>query len=94
MKAYWIAHVNITDTQNYQKYMEAAKSVFSEYEAKLIARTDIGENLEGQAFERHVVIEFRDMETALECYQSGSYQYAKSLRNGCCEVMVTIIPIL
>ncbi|MFY0034866.1 DUF1330 domain-containing protein, partial [Acinetobacter baumannii] len=47
--------------------------------------------LEGQEFERHVVIEFPDMETARECYFSPEYQLAKSKRQGCCDVMVSFV---
>ena len=53
-------------------------SGFSKYGAKFLARGGASEVLEGQEFERHVVIEFPDMETARECYFSPEYQLAKS----------------
>jgi uncharacterized protein (DUF1330 family) len=33
-------------------------------------------HIEGQAFERHVVVRFPDLETAQACYDSAAYQAA------------------
>ncbi|MCP5757050.1 DUF1330 domain-containing protein, partial [Klebsiella pneumoniae] len=68
MSAYWIAHVTIHDMEQYKQYMATAPQAFQKYGAKFLARGGASEVLEGQAFERHVVIEFPDMETARECY--------------------------
>lgn len=94
MKAYWVAQVNVNDNEQYQQYIDAAKEVFPKYNAKFIVRTESPEQLEGSAFMRHVIIEFDGIETALRCYHSQEYQYAKSLRAGCCDVIVNILPAL
>ncbi|MGE9773816.1 DUF1330 domain-containing protein [Acinetobacter baumannii] len=79
MSAYWIAHVTIHDMEQYKQYMATAPQAFQKYGAKFLARGGASEVLEGQEFERHVVIEFPDMETARECYFSPEYQLAKSI---------------
>lgn len=94
MKAYWIASVNILDSEKYQKYMDVAKTVFPKYGAKFLVRTENPTVLEGKDYARHVMIEFSDMETALNCYHSADYQHAKSLRDGCSEVAVNIVPAI
>ena len=47
--------------------------------------------LEGESFERHVVIRFADMQTALACYHSPEYQAAKAKRDGRCRAQVAIV---
>ncbi|CAI3144179.1 MULTISPECIES: DUF1330 domain-containing protein [Acinetobacter] len=91
MSAYWIAHVTIHDMEQYKQYIATAPQAFQKYGAKFLARGGASEVLEGKAFERHVVIEFPDMETARECYFSPEYQLAKSKREGCCDVMVSFV---
>ncbi len=91
MSAYWIAHVTIHDLEQYKQYMELAPAAFQKYGAKFLARGGISQTLEGKHFERHVIIEFADLETAQACYNSTEYQLAKSKREGCCDVMVNLV---
>lgn len=91
MPAYWIAHVTVHDMQQYQKYMALAPDAFQKYQAKFIVRGGVALNLEGQKFERHVVIEFPDLATAQACYESDEYQKAKAERSDCADVMISIV---
>ena len=79
-KAYWIAHVTVTDPDNYSLYANGAPIAFKKYNAKILARGGSYEQLEGKGHARNVVIEFADMETALACYNSEEYQAAKAHR--------------
>ena len=47
--------------------------------------------LEGDLPDRHVVIEFADLETAQACYASPEYQQAKAKREGHCIASVVIV---
>ncbi|MEM7189873.1 MAG: DUF1330 domain-containing protein [Pseudomonadota bacterium] len=80
-KGYWIAHVEVTDPDQYVYYVEGAKSAFEKYEATFLARggahTEV-ENPMGRS--RHVVVEFPSYQHALDCYNSPEYQVAKSHR--------------
>lgn len=91
MAAYWIAHVDILDPTRYTDYTSLAPSAFQKYQAKFLARGGAASTLEGQEFQRHVVIEFRDYETALACYHSPEYQAAKEKRQGCSFAQITIV---
>ncbi|WP_343594612.1 DUF1330 domain-containing protein [Acinetobacter sp.] len=91
MSAYWIAHVTIHDMKRYKKYMQLAPAAFQKYGAKFLARGGKALNLEGQEFERHVVIEFVDLATAQACYDSEEYGLARAAREGCADVMISIV---
>ena len=44
--------------------------------AYFLSRGGASVHIEGQAFERHVVVRFPDLETAQACYDSAAYQAA------------------
>ncbi|EBA14627.1 hypothetical protein RSK20926_07748 [Roseobacter sp. SK209-2-6] len=90
-KAYWIAHVTITDPQAYAGYQAVAPAAFQAHGAKFLARGVEAETLEGDPWQRHVVIEFGSMEEARACYQSPEYVEARSKRVGACEASITLV---
>jgi len=80
-KGYWIAHVHVTDPEEYKKYVSGARAAFEAHGATFLARG--GENAEVEGAlgrERHVVIEFPSYQAALECYNSAEYQAARNFR--------------
>lgn len=91
MTAYWIAHVKVLDLAKYKDYTEIAPLAFKKFGAVFLARGGASQVLEGESFERHVVIRFSDMETALACYHSPEYQAAKAKRDGHCVAQVAIV---
>lgn len=91
MAAYWIAHVNIHDPEQYQHSMDLAPAAFKRYHARFVARGGRAQTLEGQPFTKHVLIEFNDMESALACYHSEEYQLARKKRVSASEALITII---
>ena len=90
-KAYWIAHVTVTDPDPYAMYASGASEAFAAHGARVLARGGRVEALEGNARPRNVVIEFPDMETALACYRSDAYQAAKRHRAGAGEAEILIV---
>ncbi|WP_025899608.1 DUF1330 domain-containing protein [Sneathiella glossodoripedis] len=89
-KAYWIAHVTVTDPDNYSLYANGAPKAFEKYGAKILARGGAFEQLEGKGHTRNVVIEFASMQDALNCYHSKEYQSAKEHREnaGIAEIVI------
>jgi uncharacterized protein (DUF1330 family) len=79
-KAYWIAHVTVTDPAQYHKYVEASRAAFIKYGAVMLARGGAFQQMEGEGHPRNVVIEFSSLQQAKDCYNSLEYQHAKSLR--------------
>ncbi|MNP67242.1 hypothetical protein D3C76_1630480 [compost metagenome] len=92
MKAYWIAHVDVTDLEQYQHYTQRAPAAFKAYGGRFLARGGRSEALEGRPTpQRSVVIEFESYEQALACYRSAEYQQACSHRQGVAKAEVIIV---
>jgi uncharacterized protein (DUF1330 family) len=92
MKAYWIAHVDVTDPDQYSQYTQRAPKAFALYGGRVLARGGRCEALEGgPAAQRNVVIEFDSYEQALACYRSEAYQEAKRHREGVARAQIVIV---
>lgn len=81
-KGYWIAHVTVTNPEQYKVYATAASEVFKQRGANILARGGTCQQMEGTAHPRNVVIEFPSLQAAIECYNSPEYQAAKKHREG------------
>jgi len=90
-RAYWIAHVTVTDADAYAGYQHHAPEAFAKYGATFLARGGEAQTLEGGDWQRHVVIEFADKAAALACYHSPEYTAARALRAGACTAHVVIV---
>ncbi|MBC3468588.1 DUF1330 domain-containing protein [Pseudomonas sp. RW10S2] len=92
MKAYWIAHVDVTDLEQYQQYTQRAPAAFVAFGGRFLARGGRSEAMEGRATpQRNVVIEFDSYEQALACYRSDLYQEACRYRQGVAKAEVIIV---
>lgn len=90
-KGYWVARVDVSNPDGYQRYVAANAAAFREYGARFIVRGGRFEAPEGTARSRNVVLEFKDYDTAVACYHSAAYAAAKKLREGHSEADVLII---
>ena len=79
-KAYWIAHVTVTDPEPYALYAAGTAAAFSKYGGKILARAGDYVSLEGFDHARNVVIEFPSLQAAKDCYHSPEYQAARAHR--------------
>jgi len=79
-KGYWVAQVDVSDMEQYKKYIAANAKPFKEFGARFVVRGGQSENVEGKHRSRTVVIEFPSYQAALDCYQSPDYQAALKLR--------------
>ncbi len=90
-KGYWIGHVTVTNPERYPEYQAANADAFQKYGARFIVRGGQFKAVEGEARERHVVIEFDSYQKALDCYLSPEYQAAANLRKGFSEADIIIV---
>ncbi len=81
-KGYWIAHVTVTNPDQYKFYADAAPIAFKTYGATILARGGAYKQMEGEGRPRNVVIEFPSLQAAIDCYNSEEYQAAKAKRQG------------
>ncbi|KPA21155.1 hypothetical protein shim_26200 [Shimia sp. SK013] len=89
-KGYWIAFVTVIDPSRYAGYQKHAPAAFAKYGAKFLVRGDDGDTLEGQDFQRHVIIEFESKAQALACYHSPEYKSARVHRETACTANIVI----
>lgn len=90
-KAYWIAHVTVTNPDQYKLYANAAPEAFRKYGATILARGGTHHQMEGDGRPRNVVIEFPSLEAALACYNSPEYQAARAKRKGAGEAEIVLV---
>jgi len=83
MTAYIIAKINVTDMEQYKKYIEVTPGIINKFGGRFIARGGETIMLEGpEETNRVVLVEFPSMEKLKEFYYSDEYQAAKKLREG------------
>jgi len=73
-KGYWIAQVDVSDTEGYKPYAAANPAIFKNFGGCFVVRAGKHDCVEGETRSRQVVIEFPDYATALACYRSPEYQ--------------------
>ena len=73
-KGYWIGRIDVIKPEYTKAYGPALAAVLRKYDAKFRVRGGTFEAVEGKARDRNIVIEFKDYETALACYNSPEYQ--------------------
>ena len=80
-KGYWVARVNVDDTEAFKDYASRAKIAIEKFGGKYVTRGGKFFVMEGKHdFERNVIVEFSSVDKAKECYASKEYQDAKSFR--------------
>ena len=90
-KGYWIARVDVRDTERYKDYVAAAKPAFEKYGANFIARGGAFARLEGDVRARNVVIEFPSLQAAVDCYNSPEYQIAAAIRQEVADAEMVVV---
>ena len=73
-KGYWVAHVDVKNEPGFQPYADANAAIFKKFGGRYVIRGGKFAGVEGQSRSRNVVIEFKDYDTALACYNSPEYQ--------------------
>jgi uncharacterized protein (DUF1330 family) len=81
-KGYWVASVDVSNIDEYKKYVTANAVPFRKYGARFLTRGGKSDPVEGKLRSRVVVIEFPDYDAAIGCYRSPEYAASKKLREG------------
>jgi uncharacterized protein (DUF1330 family) len=83
MSAYIIVKMEVTDMEQYKKYIAATPAVVEQFDGKFIARGGETVTLEGPEETRRVVlIEFPSLDKIKAFFSSPEYQEARRLREG------------
>jgi uncharacterized protein (DUF1330 family) len=90
-KGYWIARVDVHNMDGYKEYMAQNGAVFAKFGARFLVRGGRSVSKEGSPRTRNVVLEFKDYETAIACYNSPDYVRLVALRSAHAESDLLII---
>jgi uncharacterized protein (DUF1330 family) len=80
-KGYWIARIDVHNADGYKDYVAQNGAVFAKYGARFLVRGGRFVSREGSPRTRNVVLEFKDYETALACYNSPEYARLVAMRS-------------
>ena len=81
MKAYLIAHIEVTNPELMEKYREQVPKIVAKYQGKYLVRGGDSEILEGAYFKHRIVLlEFPSIKQANNFYNSEDYAPLKMLR--------------
>ncbi len=83
-KGYWVARVDVHNTEAYKDYVAANGAAFAKFGGRFLVRGGQFQNPVGTSRSRNVVIEFPSYQAALDCWESPEYQAAKAKRDGAC----------
>ncbi len=81
LKGYWVAHVDVKDQAEFERYKAAAAKPFARYGARFLVRAGQYDIREGEMHPRTVVIEFPTFADALACYDDPDHLAAKAIRD-------------
>ena len=90
-KGCWVVRVSVKNADKYPNYLAAAKPAFEKFNARFLVRGGHYNAPEGIARGRNVVVEFKDYDTALACYQSAEYGVARKIRKANAEADFLIV---
>jgi uncharacterized protein (DUF1330 family) len=75
-KGYWIARVDVHNSEGYKAYLAANATALKKYGGRFLVRGGRFECPEGAHRDRNVVLEFPSYEAARDCWYSPEYQAA------------------
>ncbi|MCZ0736230.1 DUF1330 domain-containing protein [Phreatobacter sp. AB_2022a] len=81
-KGYWVARVDVNDTESYKNYVAKNGIAFAKFGGRFLVRGGTFETVAGTSRSRNVVIEFPSYEQALACWNSPEYQAARAEQKG------------
>ena len=91
MKAYWIVRCHVFEPGEFAKYVELAGPIITKFNGTFLTRGGRQIELEGEGYERTVLIEFNSMDEAKSCYESDDYKQALGFIKKSAERLVVIV---
>jgi len=90
-KGYIIGHVTLKDPAVYPEYVQRNTPILKGHGANYLVRGGKSETVEGNSFERHVVIEFPNFEAAKAAYYDPEYQEVAEIRRASAESVIILV---
>jgi len=91
MAAYMITEIlSVTDTELMNEYRQKAGSVVARFRGRFVARAEPCLKLEGE-WARVAIVEFPDLQTAQQFYDSEDYSALKTMRHRAANARIIVI---
>lgn len=90
-KGYIVAHVTVTDPEAYEEYVIKDTPILEGLGGRFVIRGGQSEVVEGESFERHVVIEFPSYEAAQAAYNDPAYQEVAEIRRRTAKSTIIVV---
>lgn len=90
-KGYIIAHISVRDPDAYKEYVERDTPILEGLGGRFIVRGGRSELVEGEAHDRHVVIEFPSYDAALAAYNNADYQEVAEIRRRSADSTILVV---
>ena len=90
-KGYWLVMASITDPARFGQYTAVAGPTLASYGARVLARGDVAEVVEGAVPRRPYFVEFPSYAAAHACFHSAAYQDAIALRAGAAHFDIVVV---
>ena len=90
-KGYIIGHVRVTDPEAYQGYVQRNTEILEGLGGRFIVRGGQAVVPEGDAHDRHVVIEFPSYRAALAAYDDPAYQEVAEIRKRNADSVIIVV---
>lgn len=88
---YWIARVDVQDTESYKDYVAANGVVFAKFGGRFLVRGGAFEAPVGTPRSRNIVLQFPSYQAALDCWHSEEYQAARAKQKDGAEMELLVI---
>lgn len=90
-KGYVIAHITVREPERYKEYVRLDTPVIERHGGRFLVRGGAAEVVEGESFERHVVIEFPSYAAARALYDDPEYQDAAEIRRATADSVIIVV---
>ncbi len=90
-KGYIIGHITVNDPEAYKEYVEKDTPILQGLGGTFIVRGGQSQLMEGDAHERHVVIEFPSYEAAVTAYNDPDYQEVAKIRQRTADSTILLV---
>ncbi|WP_106743914.1 DUF1330 domain-containing protein [Yoonia maritima] len=90
-KGYIIGHITVNDPDAYQEYIVKDTPMIKAFGGTPIVRGGQSETPEGADFDRHVIFEFPDFDSAKALYYSKEYQEVARIRRENATSMIILV---
>ena len=91
MNAYWMVRCHVTNTEIYSDYIQLAGPAIEKHGGRFLVRGGKQIEVEGDGYERTVLVEFDSLEQAKACYQSEEYQAAYKVQEKAADRLVVLV---